>query len=146
MNTVRLVHGFNVPDNGTNTIDRLVPALKAKGYDVDSTGADYGWSGLLLTWLFNEARADKLVDLFRKGDILIGHSNGCAIIARAIDAGMPVQHVIFIHPALDNDWEPPKYSAVERIDVYYSENDEPTKWAARIPCVLWGRYGHCWSY
>lgn len=141
---VKLVHGFNVFDDGENTIDRLVEPLEGKGYEVDSTGEDYGWTGLLLVYLFNGKRASHLVDNYKEGEIVIAHSNGCAITARAIDKGLPVKHVIFIHPALDDKWEPLKDSTVERIDVYYSERDVATKAAdflERLPGVLWGNMG-----
>ncbi|MCP4103906.1 MAG: hypothetical protein GY750_21175 [Lentisphaerae bacterium] len=54
---------------------------------------------------------------------------------------MPVQHAIFIHPALDRDWEPVGYSSVKRIDVYYSENDSATRTARYLPFHNWGAMG-----
>jgi len=137
----KLIHGFNVKDSGEGTIDLLKKPLEWKGYIVDDIEADYGWTGPFQVLFGNGSRARKLLKNYEEGEVLIGHSNGCTIIARAIAMGMPVKKVIFIHPALDNDWEPPKNSAVERIDVFYSKKDKATKWAAKIPFVLWGDMG-----
>ena len=137
----KLIHGYNVKDNGAGSIDTLVKPLEDLGFTVDSTEADYGFTTLLMILLGNKKRAAKLLANYEKGEVLIGHSNGCMIIARAIDAGMPVKRAIFIHPALDNDWEPPADAAIEQIDVFYSERDVATKVASWIPWVRWGNMG-----
>ena len=140
-NLVKLVHGYNVSDGGAGTIDHLKPLLEARGYEVDAEEADYGFTTLLSVLFGNKRRARKMLNNFTEGEVIVAHSNGCMITARAIERGMPVKHVIFIHPALDVDWEPPPCSGVERIDVYYSLNDRATRVAGWIPFVRWGAMG-----
>lgn len=136
---VILVHGFNVRDGGRNSIDRLIPFILKKGYDV--TEYDYGFRLLLGVRFRSKADAQGLIDLYRPGDIVIGHSNGGHLIALAIEKGLPVKHVVMIHPALNKNWEPPPMHPVEQIHVYYSGQDIAT-WAAKfLPFHKWGAMG-----
>jgi hypothetical protein len=134
-----LLHGFNVRDGGEGTIDMLKPGLEEKGYT--PIELDYGWMGLIGTYFRNDNIARRLIYEYQPGDVIIGHSNGCAIIAMAIELGLPAQHCIFIHPALDNDWAPPFDKPVERIDVYFSAKDIPTRLAKWVPFNDWGDMG-----
>ena len=70
--------------------------------------------------------------LYKSGDIVVGYSNGCSIVARAIEMGLPAKHVIFIHPALHADWLPPTDRLDRKIYVYYSGKDSTTKMAGWI--------------
>ncbi|MCK5020027.1 MAG: hypothetical protein KAS32_23440 [Candidatus Peribacteraceae bacterium] len=138
MKTVRLVHGYNVNDGGLDTIGRLINPLKLMDYN--PVMFVYGLIGLLSALFWNKKRAKKLKRITQPDDILIGHSNGCTIIARAIEQGLNNQHIIFIHPALDKGWTPPK-SFTGTIYVYHSENDMATELASWIPLVMWGDMG-----
>ena len=135
-----LVHGFNVSDGGLSTIDRLIPALLDKGAWVIKQ-FDYGWRGLLGVRIMSTSDAKGLMKLYKPGDIVIGHSNGCALIALAIEKGMPVTHCIFIHPALNKGWCPPMDHPVKQIHVYYSSQDRATWWARLLPFHKWGAMG-----
>jgi len=123
-----LIHGMNVIDLGAGSIDLVKHYLYSKGHTPFEF--EYGWLGLLGVRFGNKAIAEKLMQIYQEGDVVIAHSNGCAITARAIDMGLPVEHCIFIHPALQPEWEPLENSKVKRIDVYYSEHDKVGRLAA----------------
>ena len=127
---VFLVHGMNVPDGGKGSIDKLKPKLIALGYE--PVDFDYPWRGIIGVLLLNQDSATRLLDEYRPGDKIIAHSNGVAIVAQAIDMGLPVEHCIFIHGALPTEWSPPSDSLVKRIDVYYSGNDSTIGYLAGI--------------
>lgn len=135
---VILVHGFNVSDGGARTIDLMIPHLEAAGHEV--VQFDYGWRGLLGVRFMSKNDARALMRLYRDGDVVIGHSNGGHIIAIAIELGMPVEHVIMIHPALDTDWAPPEGHPVKEVYVYYSSRDKATWWSQFSPWK-WGGMG-----
>jgi len=145
------VHGFNDPSEGSKNIDLLAPYAKKKGYNPITQDMDYGWRGLFGVRFKNDDTAKRLIDLYQEGDIVVGYSNGCDIIAQAIEAGLQAKHCIFIHPALRADWTPPHDSPIVWIDVYYSEHDKATRaarwlrWLSRLNPLLdehrWGNMG-----
>jgi len=130
-----------VNDGGLSTVGTLFPLLKAQGHNPRFFA--YGWVGLIGAWLGNGKRAKKLKNCTSDNDVLIGHSNGCAIIARALKKGANPKRIIFIHPALNKLWEPPD-SFEGIIHVYHSERDRATevakltKW---VPKSIWGDMG-----
>ena len=134
---VFLVHGFNVSDCGAKSIDRLRPALEAAGFEVHDF--DYGWRGLIGVRLLNEKTADKLSALIQEGDVLIGHSNGCDLIHRAIVDSELDCAAVFINPALDTDTRfPPN---LKWLDVYHNHRDTATWWARWLVFHPWGAMG-----
>jgi len=141
MSRITFVHGFNDGDAGADNIDKLAPYAIEKGYLPDTHSMDYGWRGLLGVRFLNNKTAKKLVESYQEGDILVGYSNGCDIIARAIEIGLPVKQVIFIHPALDASWEPPRNTTVETIMVYYSQHDKTTWLSSMLWFHRWGKMG-----
>ncbi|MEJ1402648.1 MAG: hypothetical protein RPU73_02030 [Candidatus Sedimenticola sp. (ex Thyasira tokunagai)] len=139
MSRVILVHGFNVADGGKKTIDRLIPCLIERRRHV--VQYDYGYRFLLGVRLRSKEDARGLMDIYRPGDIVIGHSNGAHLIALAIEMGMPVKRAIMIHPALNKDWRPPYDHPIEEIHVYYSGKDVATWMAKFLPFHKWGAMG-----
>lgn len=133
-----LVHGFNVSDGGKRTIDTLIPHLVDMGYDVKEF--DYGWVGLLGVRFGNKKRAKMLAAMAGPEDIVIGHSNGCAIMALAMEMGMTISSGVFIHPALNRTWCPPE-NAAKKITVYYSAKDRATWIAKFLINHIWGDMG-----
>ncbi len=134
-----LIHGFNVFDGGLGTVGRLIPYLPDR---YEPSMFVYGWKGLFTIWAgYNKILAKDLLNEVGIYDVVIGHSNGCAIIARALEAGMVCKQVVLIHPALDRDWEPPVDCGCQRIDVYYSSRDIATRAARLIPWHRWGGMG-----
>jgi hypothetical protein len=130
---IHLIHGFNVADGGKNTVDTLRPLLEKAGYEVSEF--DYGRIGLLGVRFGNKKRARRLAGQVEPADIVVGHSNGCALIALAMQMGMTVSHAVFIHPALNRKWTPPK-GAAEKVTVYFSEKDIATRAAKLLVGVM----------
>ena len=121
---VVLLHGMNISDGGAKTTDKLVPYLEELGYEVSQI--EYGWFDMIKVRLFNHPLAEKLVADETGGGstIYIGHSNGAAIIARAIDYGLQSRMCLLIHPALKAEWTPPDDGLERCIKVFYSHNDK----------------------
>jgi len=132
------IHGFNIWDDGLDTIDRLNPHIRNKGYKL--LQYEYGWRGLIGVRLFNGRDADKLIEICGEKDTIISHSNGCAITARAIEDGLCVAKVIFIHPALDKNWKAPD-SFKGEIVVYHSPKDKVTWLSKFLLLHRWGEMG-----
>jgi hypothetical protein len=130
-----VVHGFNVRDGGQRTTDRLMPYVKKAGISI--LDHDYGYFGLLQVRFCNGGIAEAIKSIARKGDIGIGHSNGCAILAEAARRGAPFRGLVLIHPALDDDYL--IAPQVEFVHVYHSEKDQAV-WFAKLL-----RFNHPWG-
>ena len=137
MSVAHLLHGFNVKDSGASTTDRLIPYLERLGYATRQH--DYGYKFLLGTWYSNPVIAKQVAGWVKGGDIGVGHSNGCAILSRVAEFCAPITGLIFINPALDNDWIAPPQ--VQWIRVFHSSNDAAVEVARFIPFVRWGDMG-----
>ncbi len=134
---VILVHGFNVFDNGKNTIDRLGPYFKQFGYKV--VQMDYGWVFLLGVRFFTHRHVKKLQKLIKPGDLIVGHSNGCNIINKVLWKKAPVEHVVYINPALNKD--APLAPQVKMVHVWHSDSDSPVRFATYLWHHPWGEMG-----
>jgi hypothetical protein len=132
---VHILHGFNVADGGEGTIDRLKPYLEAGGYRIQDH--DYGHFLFRQVRLENGAVAEKVAATVKKGDIGIGHSNGCAILMRAAALGAPFKGLVFINPALDEDCVAAEH--VRFVHVYHNDGDYAV-WFARLL-----RFNHPWG-
>lgn len=131
-----LIHGFNDRYNGRDNVDRLEPYLAQIG---SIRNFDYGWKGLIGVLFGNAQRAKELSDDIFKGDIGVGHSNGCAILHRAAVDGAPFSGLVYINPALDEKIELPHQ--IEWLLVYYAPDDFPVFLASLVPFTLWGGMG-----
>lgn len=136
-----IVHGFNVRDRGKGTLDLLQPHLNEAGYTVYDR--DYGWKGLLGVRIHNARVAQQIANSAQEGDIGVGHSNGCTILAMAADAGAPFDGLILINPALPNDrvFAP----RLKWVDVYYSTGDLAVAAAMALRLLPWNWGGHQWG-
>ena len=136
--TCWLIHGFNVRDNGANTVDKLGPHFAARGYRIGQF--DYGWTFLLGARFGNKQRAERLAALVQPGDIAVGHSNGCTIIHYATTIfKAALRCLVYVNPALDCDAEPAEH--VESVHVWHSPSDAAVRAASVIPFVSWGMMG-----
>lgn len=133
---IHLVHGFNVSDGGKETTDKLRPYFESAGFEV--TDHDYGWIGLLGVRFLNGRIAKGIREKVKAGDIGVGHSNGCAILARACEQGAPFKGLVLINPALNSDTVIP---GVEWVHVYHTNHDSPVKLASWLPFHQWGDMG-----
>jgi hypothetical protein len=136
---IHLIHG--VHNSGTACpIEGLVPYLT--GYDVKYP--DYGWIAGVETRLVNPIIVGSLKPYINDGDILIGHSNGCAIAYELMRMGANVS-AVFINAALEQDIV--RFKWVPWIDVYFNSGDEATELAKiaeeiGIVDLHWGEMGH----
>lgn len=122
--TVYIAHGFNVRD--PRVFFKIGQAFAAANHEV--VEIDYGWTGLITARIAVAREGRRLAEVAKPGDIAVGHSNGCAVIARALELGAPLRQVMLINPALDKHRT---LVGVERADIYYSEDDI---------AVLFGKY------
>jgi len=134
MPTVHIVHGFNVSDGGKDTIDTLIPELKAVGFKV--VEHDYGRWFFLRVRLLNKSLAKKIAAQVKDGDIAIGHSNGCAVLYYASKL-CKLSGLVFIQPALDND----KLPDADWIHIYYNEQDDAVSASRILRWHIWGNMG-----
>jgi len=137
-----LVHGYRVADGGKATSDTLIPYLEMAGFPVHQH--DYGWFGLMQVRLLNGGVAEDILRGTKVGDIGVGHSNGCAILADAADRGAPFAGLIFINPALDTG------RVIERrvkwIHVYYNKGDVPVLISELLDWLPWNwNHKHPWG-
>lgn len=130
-----ILHGFRVTDGGAGSIDRLCPHLGDAGWK--TCEHDYGYFHLIKVRWCNGSVADAVKACVRRGDIGVGHSNGCAILAEAADRGAPFAGLVFINPALDEDRVISKH--VPWVHVYYNEGDRAV-WAAQVL-----QFSHPWG-
>lgn len=142
-----LVHGFNVTDGGAGSTDKLRDSLEARGYEVIEH--DTKWSRSLLFNLLsvrfgNRKRAEVLAQDIKEGDLLIGHSNGCCLIAMAcwllaqLSDTIGVK-VVMLNPALDKD--APLSKAISQALVFHTKSDKVVLSSKILLGHKWGECG-----
>ena len=135
---IHLIHGIHT--EGLSPIDGLIPYLPAP-----TAYPDYGWIAGLETRVANPIIVGCLKPYIARCDILIGHSNGCAVIYDLLNSGVACAGAIFINAALEQTII--RQMGCPWIDVYFNEGDEITE-AAKIGAQLgltdpvWGEMGH----
>lgn len=136
--TVHLVHGIHT--GGPSPIQGL--SLYVPG---PIAYPDYGWIAGLETRVANPIIVGCLAPYIGPRDILIGHSNGCAIVYDLLNRGVQCAGAVFVNAALERSIKlPPK---CPWIDVYFNIGDQITE-AARVGAALgltdlvWGEMGH----
>ncbi len=137
--TIHLIHGIHT--QGMSPVQGLVPFLpKPLKYP------DYGYIYGAETRIVNPIIVGALLPYIEDGDILIGHSNGCAIAYElACKANKVLPRLVFINAALTRNIVRP--AQVKAIDVYFNAGDEVTE-AAEIGARFgfddtdWGDMGH----
>lgn len=136
---IHIIHGIHT--EGVSPIEGLIPFLK----DMDVRYPDYGWIYGVETRLFNPVIVGALMPYVAKDDVIIAHSNGCAIAYDMMRRGDGMAGAIFINAALEQNITRPAY--VSWIDVYFNQGDEITEVAKLgakfgITDPVWGEMGH----
>lgn len=138
---IHLIHGIHT--EGVSLVEGLIPYLNKEGFEVSYP--DYGYVYGLETRIVNPIIVGTLQPYVGPHDILIGHSNGCAIAYDLMRRGSAVAGAIFINAALEqNIVRPP---GCPWIHIYYNPGDEITE-AAQVAQRLgivdpaWGEMGH----
>jgi hypothetical protein len=137
MTSVVLCHGFNVRDGGKDTTDSLRELTEACGYTV--LEADYGLTGLFAVRFFSDNIASVIAGMTPEDSIGVGHSNGCNVLLQAAEQGASFDKLIFINPALDNDFNVP--SQVKSVAVICNSDDGVVQMSKFIPFHRWGNAG-----
>lgn len=106
---------------------------------------DYGYELAVATRILNPMIEGCIAAYIQPGDVLIGHSNGCAIIYDLLRHGARPSGIVFINGALEQDITLPGF--VQWCDVYYNAGDTITEAAAiaeklGLVDVCWGEMGH----
>jgi hypothetical protein len=137
--TVHLVHGIHT--QGASPVQGLIPYLTAAGFE--TRYPDYGWIAGLETKIANPIICGSLRPYIATDDIVVGHSNGCAILYDMLQSGLKVSGAVFINAALEQSIQP----LAPWTDVYYNPGDDITE-AAELGAKLgltdrtWGAMGH----
>lgn len=138
---VYLIHGIRTEP--TSPVKGLISYLLAGGFEVRYP--EYGYELALETRIVNPMIVGTLLPCIEPGDLLIGHSNGCAISYELMKKGAPAVGAVFINGALETDIVRP--GTCQWIDIYCNSGDEVTeaaKWGAKVGLVdsVWGELGH----
>lgn len=141
MTTVHLLHGIHTSKNSRRLADLAPIVEQASGLPV--VYHEYGDILAIQTRWKNPGIAERLAKLVEPGDVLVGHSNGCAIWTRVLMLGAPAQGVVLLNGALDDSIEfPPQ---LKWAHVYFNQYDKAVPWAERMPKWLldpmWGDLG-----
>jgi hypothetical protein len=137
--TVHLIHGIHT--GGPSWIEGFIPYLGP----LACVYPDYGWIAGLETRIVNPIIVGCLKPYIAPTDVLICHSNGCALAYDLMNAGVKMAGAVFINAALKQKIVRPP--TVGWIDVYYNKGDEITE-AAKVAADLnitdtvWGEMGH----
>jgi len=151
-----LVHGFNVKDDGEDTIARLMPYLQCNINHMCFKFL-YGWLGLVGVLIKNKNIAKNLAaQVSADGSIhitAVGHSNGCAIIIESARQGAIYDTVVLINPALKTKTVfPPSIKEIWVIHTKYDKATKAARFFNRIPFIGWfvpnawgamGTQGYC---
>ncbi len=136
--TIYLVHGWR---SRGEYMDQLAIGLRARGYAVRVI--KYGrtfWRGETEQRSFDAVV--QLVKVAKRGDVVIGHSNGCNIIHDASRVGLKAESCIFLSPALDEDIDSRDYPATfRRIHVWHTKRDWAVWFGRFLPNSDWGQMG-----
>lgn len=138
---IHFIHG--ILTGPVTPIKGLIPYLESTGFEV--AYPDYGYELPFQTRFINPMIRGALLPYIALGDILVGHSNGCAIAYDLLMAGAPATRAIFINGALETVFPLPP--GLKSLDVYFNPDDTITEAAAvaeRLGWVdkVWGELGH----
>jgi hypothetical protein len=136
---IHLIHGIHT--EGPSPVKGLIPFLNAAGFEVRYP--DYGWEAGLETRIVNPFVVGSIQPYVAPNDILIGHSNGCAIAYDLLQRGAKVAGAVFINAALERSIA----RLAPWIDVYFNPGDEITEVAQLgerlgLTDCSWGAMGH----
>src|ERR1700691_2791272 len=110
-----LIHGIHT--GSVSPVQDLIPYLEAVGVEV--CYPDYGFILGIETRLVNRMIRGALMPYICPGDVLIGHSNGCAVCYDLMRAGAPAGAAVFVNAALEQSINKPV--VCKWIDVYFKK-------------------------
>lgn len=133
---VIFIHGVNIRRN-QNHLRRIAPAFRDAGFCVQLPY--YGYISAFFLGIFNwidNRIADSMTSFIQEGDILVGHSNGAALVY-LISKRVKLRGAILINAALDTT------DLVDAgfVHVYYNAGDVVARISNLIPFSVWGAMG-----
>jgi hypothetical protein len=136
--TVHVIHGIHT--EGVSPVQGLIPYLSGV-----VKYPDYGYILGIESRIVNPLIVGSLQPYINPDDVIIGHSNGCAIAYDLMTQGVKVAGAIFINAALETNIVRP--AGCPWIRVYFNSGDQITEAAqiaARLGIVdaVWGEMGH----
>lgn len=136
---IHLIHGIRT--SGLSWIEGFIPLFAPLAVSYP----DYGWIEELETKRLNPLIVGILKAYVKPDDVLICHSNGCAIAYDLMNAGVKMAGAVFINAALERNIVRP--AGVGWIHVYFNPGDEITEaaqFAEQLGLVdaVWGEMGH----
>jgi hypothetical protein len=134
-----LIHGIHT--EGVSLVEGMIPYLSQ--WEVKYP--DYGYILGVESRIVNPLIVGSIQPFVDPDDILIGHSNGCAIAYEIMRLGAKVAGAVFINAALQSNISRP--ATCPWLHVYYNPGDQITEAAqiaARLGIVdpIWGEMGH----
>jgi len=144
--TLITLHGAFVDHEGKRSTDMFHPYAKALGIE-NIIDIDYGYTNSLLSKWRNPSVVKRLLRLIEGYEsttdefIILGHSNGCAIMHQASfelnKIRKPIKY-IYINPALDNHLSPA--NSIKLIHVWCSKDDKVVFWADKLRMLTFGYF------
>ena len=141
-----LIHGIHTSPNSRRLLS-MRDDIEA-GSGIETVYHEYGDIWAINTWWKNPRIAKRLLPEVKEGDVLVGHSNGCAIGMRMLRLGAPAVGLVCLNGALDSNITLPPQ--LKFMHVYYNSGDGVVG-LTRTPVVrlsfdaLWGTIG-CSGY
>lgn len=139
------------PGDAEGWTDRFVTWVNTRVKDASGEKFEYACSALMRR-LRQRERADaisKMVGYYRRANfriVLVGHSNGCDLIARVLEAcGAEIDAAHLISPAADEEdfAQAIREGMIRRIHIYGSRNDGALKFArVTRPLIGWLGLGY----
>lgn len=142
MRTIHMIHGIHTSRTSRRMANLQAPAALASGMRV--IYHEYGHIlGVETRWK-NPGIAKRIAKECWDGDIIVGHSNGCAIALRMVrDCKVAASGLVLLNAALRDDVEFP--AGPSFVHVYYNDDDGAVPWAERsiklLTDPLWGDMG-----
>lgn len=145
---IHLVHGLHAEQPG-GTVVKLEPYFRDAGYDV--VVHNYGYAAAATARFLNPIRARRLAKYISPDDVIVGHSNGCALawmITSGYDGWLsdvpptPCTGLVLVNGALDTDVE---FHNVKWVHVYHNAGDETvdlSNFMFKHPWGALGKYGY----
>jgi len=138
--TVHIIHGIKTSKTN-NRLAMIKKNLLDVGFRTEEVIIhSYGYMPFILSpRLENKKIAEKIAEKIGDGDIIIAHSNGCAIAWEIAEMGAKIYGAVLINPALDADKVFPHQ--VKWVHVFYNRDDWVVGLAKYMPFHIWGDQG-----
>ena len=139
---VHLLHGIHTSKNSRRLLSMREDIEAGSG--IETVYHEYGDIWAINTWWKNPIIAKRFLPLVKPGDVLVGHSNGCAIGMRMLRLGAPAVGLVCLNGALLDNIPVPEQ--LRFMHVYYNSGDTVVG-LTRTPVVrlsfdpLWGTMG-----